>query len=302
MIDLCILGTGGSIPMPDRALSSLYIRHAGRGILVDCGEGTQIQIMKLGWGFRCIDTVLLTHYHADHCSGLPGFLLAQAKAGREEPLDIYGPVGLSHVIAGLRVIAPQLPYELSLHELRKNPCEFLADGLQITAFPLNHGIPCMGYDFRLNRLPRFLPEKASALHIPVQAWKLLQHGETVEINGTTFSPDQVMGGPRTGIHFLFATDTRPVPEISEYGAQSDLMILEGMYGEDEKTDLALKNRHMLFSEAAHAALAGSTRRLLLTHFSTSMEDPSLFLPYASSIFPGTECAEDLMVTHLDYPE
>ena len=74
MIDLCILGTGGSIPMPDRALSSLYIRHAGRGILVDCGEGTQIQIMKLGWGFRCIDTVLLTHYHADHCSGLPGFI------------------------------------------------------------------------------------------------------------------------------------------------------------------------------------------------------------------------------------
>ena len=108
MIDLCTLGTGGTMPLPDRALASLYVRVGGRAVLVDCGEGTQIGIQRLSWGIQCIDAILLTHYHADHCSGLPGMLLAITKAGRTAPLHIYGPIGLERVVAGLRVIAPSL--------------------------------------------------------------------------------------------------------------------------------------------------------------------------------------------------
>ena len=102
MLDLCTLGTGGTMPMPDRALAALYARVNGRAILIDCGEGTQVGVQKLGWGMQCIDGILISHFHADHCSGLPGMLLALTKAMRTEPLHIYGPVGLTQVVNGLR--------------------------------------------------------------------------------------------------------------------------------------------------------------------------------------------------------
>ena len=302
MIDLCFLGTGGSIPMPDRALASLYIRVGGKAILLDCGEGTQIGIMRLGWGFRCIDALLLTHFHADHCSGVPGFLLAMAKAGRTEPLDIYGPVGLTQVISGLRVIAPQLPYPLRLHELSRERSNFSAIGLQITAFPLNHGIPCLGYFFSLHRLPAFDPEKARSLHIPLPLWKVLQHGESVEVGGRTVLPEEVRKEERKGLSFLYATDTRPVPDITELGKNCDLMILEGMYGDDDKLPQAHKNHHMLFRESAALASQAQPGELILTHFSTSLEGPEAYLPQALAVFPHTRCATDGMCLTLRFPE
>lgn len=300
MLDLCFLGTGGSIPLPNRALASLYIRHEGRAILLDCGEGTQIGIMRLGWGFRCIDTLLLTHYHADHCSGVPGFLLALAKAGREEPLHIYGPAGLRRVIEGLRVIAPQLPYSLLLHELPMDVSHFDACGLHIRSFPLHHGMPCLGYHFTLNRLPEFDPVRARELQIPISLWKVLQHGEDVTVGETVFHPADVQKGSRKGISFLYASDTRPVPIISAMGENTDLMILEGMYGEEDKLPLAHKNHHMLFRESAALARDANTRRLILTHFSTSMEHPEEALEHALSVFPETTCASDGLCVTLKY--
>ena len=117
MLELCTLGTGGTLPLPDRALSSLYVRQNGRAMLIDCGEGTQVGIRKLGWGFRCIEDVLLTHYHGDHCTGLAGLLLSLEKAGKTEALRIWGPKGLKRVVEGLCVIVPPLSYPVLLHEL-----------------------------------------------------------------------------------------------------------------------------------------------------------------------------------------
>ncbi len=288
--------------MPNRALASLYIRHEGRAILLDCGEGTQIGIMRLGWGFRCIDTLLLTHYHADHCSGVPGFLLALVKAGREEPLHIYGPAGLERVISGLRVIAPQLSYQLILHELPMDISRFSANGLEIQSFPLNHGMPCLGYAFTLNRLPEFDPFRARELQIPIPLWKVLQHGEDVTVDGRVFHPEDVRKGVRKGISFLYASDTRPVAVIPRLGADSDLMILEGMYAEEDKLPLAYKNHHMLFRESARLASQAGTRQLILTHFSTSLECPEEGLDQATSIFPNTSCAVDGMCLTLNFPD
>ncbi|MBQ8161163.1 MAG: ribonuclease Z [Clostridia bacterium] len=302
MIDLCFLGTGGSIPLPNRALSSLYVRVSGKGMLIDVGEGTQIEIMRLGWGFRCIESLLITHFHADHCSGLPGFLLAQAKTGRTEPLHIYGPVGLRRVVDALRVIAPQLPYPIELHELGGEVNEFDTAGLHACAFPLDHGIPCLGFAFRLDRLPPFLPEKAAALNVPMKLWRVLQKGTPVEVDGRTIEPRDVQGDARQGISFLFATDTRPVPDIVRFGADTNLMILEGMYGEEEKYPLAVKNHHMLYRESAALAREAGAKRLILTHFSTSMEEPEISLPSATDIFPETVCAADGMTLTLHYPE
>ena len=157
MIDLCTLGTGGTMPLPDRALASLYVRVGGRAVLVDCGEGTQIGIQRLSWGIQCIDAILLTHYHADHCSGLPGMLLAITKAGRTAPLHIYGPIGLERVVAGLRVIAPSLSCPIVLHEIIDDYSTFAAIGLTITPFPLRHEMPCIGYQFHLPRPALFDP-------------------------------------------------------------------------------------------------------------------------------------------------
>ncbi len=302
MIDLCTLGCGGSIPMPNRALASLYVRVQGRGLVIDCGEGTQVQIEKLGWGFGNIDTLLLTHFHADHCSGLPGLLLQLAKAHRAEPLHIYGPAGLENVVRCLRVIAPQLTYEICCHELPAQQSAFHACGMEVTAFPLNHGMPCLGYSFCLPRSPEFQREKAEALAVPVRLWRYLQAGQEVETDGRVIRPEQVLGPARQGICFLYATDTRPVPAISELGQGADLMILEGMYPERQHMEKALKNRHMLYEESAQLAKAAGAKALLLTHFSTRVEEPEAFLPMARSVFPNCDCAADGLTLTLRFPE
>ncbi|MBQ8200448.1 MAG: ribonuclease Z [Clostridia bacterium] len=301
MIDLCTLGTGGTIPMPDRALSSLYVRVNGRALLIDCGEGTQVGVQRLGWGIQCIDGLLITHFHADHCSGLPGMLLALTKSLRTDPLHIYGPVGLTQVVTGLRVIAPQLSFPVVLHEIDGHSEPFRLIGLEITPFAVAHGIPCLGYRLHLPRPAAFDPQKARALGVPLHCWKLLQRGETVSADGRIFEPSQVLGAPRKGITVLYATDTRPVPAIPELGRGCDMMILEGMYGPEEKLPLALRNHHMLFREAAALAKEAEAAQLILTHYSTCISDPLEYLPLAQDVFPAASCAADGMTWTLKYP-
>ncbi|MBR4081901.1 MAG: ribonuclease Z [Clostridia bacterium] len=301
MIDLCTLGTGGALPLPDRGLASLYVRVNGRGLLIDCGEGTQTAIRLIGWGFRAIDAMLITHFHADHCGGVPGFLLSLAKAKRTEPFHIYGPAGLKAVIDGLRVVAPQLPYEVVLHEIPDGGMRFTEIGLTVDAFPLHHSVPCLGYCFRLERPPAFDPVKARALGIPQHLWGRLQQGETAAFDGRTFTPDQVQGAPRKGLHFVYATDTRPVDAIVRMGEGADLLLLEGMYGGEDKRPQALKNRHMIFHEAAELARRAGAKQLVLTHFSNCIDDPAEYLPQAQAIFPETVAAANLMTLTLRYP-
>lgn len=303
MLELCTLGTGGTLPLPDRALASLYIRVQGRGLLVDCGEGTQVGIRKLGWGFRCLDGLLLTHFHGDHCTGLVGLLLSLDKAGRDEPFHIYGPSGLKRVVEGLCVVAPQLNYPILLHEIPASGRSFELVGLQIRAFPVNHGgIPCFGYRFHLERGAAFDPEKAKALQVPLSEWKRLQAGETVYVGKRTVEPQEVLGKERKGITFVYSTDTRPCETLQKYTMGADLLILEGMYGEEEKRPQALKNHHMLFSEAAELAARNEPGALLLTHFSTCIDEPEDYLEDTRRIFKRTWTASDGLTVTLKYPK
>ena len=302
MLELCTLGTGGTLPLPDRALSSLYARVNGRGMLIDCGEGTQVGIRKLGWGFRCIEDILLTHYHGDHCTGLAGLLLSLEKAGKTETLNIWGPKGLKRVVEGLCVIVPPLSYPVMLHELPPEGGELESIGLQIRAFPVDHGgMPCYGYRMTLPRRAAFDPEKAKALGVPLPKWKKLQEGETVRAGGVTVRPEDVCGEPRKGITAVFSTDTRPCETLERYAKDADLLILEGMYGDEDKLPQALKNHHMLFREAAEIAAESKPAALLLTHFSTSLEDPGSFLENARRIFEKTWTAKDGGTVTLRYP-
>ncbi len=272
-------------------------------MLIDCGEGTQVGIRKLGWGFRCIEDVLLTHFHGDHCTGLAGLLLSLEKAGKTGTLHIWGPKGLKRVVEGLCVIVPPLSYPVVLHELKPEGGELESIGLQIRAFPVDHGgIPCYGYRMTLPRKNAFSPEKAKALGIPVTEWKKLQEGETLRVGGRKIRPEEVTGAPRKGITAVFSTDTRPCETLRKYTKDADLLILEGMYGEEEKMPQALKNHHMMFREAAEIAREADPGALLLTHFSTSIEDPDIYLDDVRKIFANTWTAKDGGTVMLRYPE
>ena len=303
MLEFCTLGTGGTLPLADRALSSLYVRVNGRSMLIDCGEGTQVCIRKLGWGFRCIEDIILTHFHGDHCTGIAGLLLSLEKAGKTETVNIWGPKGLKRVIEGLCVIVPPLSFPVRLHELSPEGGELEAVGLRIRAFPVDHGgIPCYGYRMTLPRKNEFSPEKAKALGIPVREWKKLQNGEAVRVGLRKIAPEEVTGAQRKGITMVFSTDTRPCETLKKYTKDADLLILEGMYGSEEKMPQALKNHHMLFREAAEIARDVSPGALMLTHFSPSLEEPESYLEEARKTFPKTWTAKDGNIVTLRYPE
>ena len=155
MLDVCLLGTAGMMPLPYRWLTSLMTRYNGSDLLIDCGEGTQIAMAEKGWSPHDIDTILFTHYHADHISGLPGLLLAMANGDRTKEVRLVGPKGLPRVADALRVIAPELPFDVTYRELNGPEVSFETHGYQITAFRVNHNVPCYGYSLFIPRLGRF---------------------------------------------------------------------------------------------------------------------------------------------------
>ncbi len=301
MFDVCLLGTGGMVPLPDRWLTSLLVRHNGSMILVDCGEGTQITLKKCGWGFKAIDALLFTHYHADHIAGLPGFLLTLGNSGREKPFTLIGPPGLKAVVQGLLVIAPQLPFEIHLLELPDNRITgFTFKDINIESIPVEHWIPCLGYSFTIKRQGKFESSKAVELGIPKKFWKLLQDGEIIRFEDRIFKPEMVLGPIRRGIKVSYCTDTRPVEGLIEFIQESDLFICEGMYGDDSDYEKALQKKHMLFSEAAGLAVKGNVKELWLTHFSPALDKPEDYLEAASTIFQNTIAGHDIMVKQLKF--
>ncbi len=300
MIDICMLGTCGMMPMPGRWLSCALLRCGSSLALVDCGEGTQVPWKSLGWGFRQLGAICFTHMHADHVAGLPGVLFMVAHAGRTEPLDIYGPYSTIYVIEGLRRIVPELPFAVRIHELQSGEHFPLPGGLRGSCLGVAHGVSCLAYRFELERNPAFLPEQAKALGLPVQLWSRLQRGETLEYNGQTVTPAQVLGPPRRGISLAFITDTRPTQELSMFARDVDLLICESMYDNPEDLPLAKAHAHMLAEEAAGIAQTAGAQSLLLTHFSPKITDPSGPEKAARRVFANSRAARDGMIVTLEY--
>ena len=289
MIDITLLGSGGMYPLPERALTSLYVRFDGRAVLVDCGEGTQIQMRAAGLRFKPIEAIFITHFHADHMAGLPGLLLTLGNEGRTEPLTMYGPVGLEKTVNGLRAIFPELPYEIQFREFgMEADAHVSVIGLDVAVFPADHGIDCLGYCFNLNRPGKFDPQAAKAKGIPQKLWGRLQKGECID----GFTPADVLGAPRKGIRILYCTDTRPVAGIEAYGMDADLMILEGMFGEHDKQARAETSHHMMMQEAATLAVKTNSRQLWLTHYSPANPEPEQFEEELKTIFENTVIAKD----------
>lgn len=302
MLDVCLLGTGGMMPLPYRWLTSLMTRCDGSNLMIDCGEGTQIALKEKGWSPKPVDVICFTHYHADHCSGLPGLLLTMGNAERTEPLLLAGPKGLKRVVEALRTIAPELPFELRFMELSEPREHFHIGPYEVDAFRVNHNVVCYGYSISIPRAGRFDVERAKAQNVPMPAWRFLQKGENVILDGVTYTPDMVLGPPRRGIKVTYCTDTRPVPVIAEYARDADLFICEGMYGEDGKEAKARDYKHMTMYEAARLARQAGPREMWLTHYSPSLTRPEEFIDKVREIFPKTVAARDGRSVELGFSE
>lgn len=302
MLDVCLLGCGGMMPLPRRWLTALMLRYNGSSILIDCGEGTQIAIKEKGWSFKPIDVICFTHYHGDHISGLPGLLLTMGNADRREPLTLIGPKGLERVVSCLRVIAPELPFPIIYQEIQGAEQTFELNGYRLKAFRVNHNVLCYGYTIEIDRAGKFDVDRARANEIPQKYWSRLQNGETVESEMGILTPDMVLGPQRKGIKLTYTTDTRPTDSIRENAKDSDLFICEGMYGEKEKAAKAVEYKHMTFYEAAELAKEANVGEMWLTHYSPSLTKPEHYMNDVKKIFPRAKAGKDGMSVDLMFED
>jgi ribonuclease Z len=302
MLDVCLLGTAGMMPQPNRWLTALMTRYNGKSLLIDCGEGTQIAMRQAGLSPNPIEVICFTHYHADHISGLPGLLLSMGNSDRTQPVTMIGPKGLERVVNSLRVIAPELPFEIQFIELDGPEQKLEIAGYHITAYRVKHNVLCYGYTIEIPRDGRFDVEAAKALGLPVQTWNQLQKGNVIMYEGKQYTPDMVMGPPRQGIKVAYCTDTRPVDTIAEHAKRADLFICEGMYAEPDKLGKAKQYKHMTFYEAAALARDAQVAEMWLTHFSPSMVGAKGYMKEVKKIFPNAFLGEDGKMVELDFKE
>ena len=302
MLEVSLLGTGGMMPLPGRFLTSCITRFNGSGLLIDCGEGTQVALRKRGLSCHDIDVIAFTHYHGDHISGLPGLLLSIGNSERTEPVTLVGPPGLERVVNALRIIAPELPFELRFIEFQEPVVSLDLYGYRLEAFKARHNVTCYGYSQIISRAGKFDPEKAAKNNVPMRCWSRLQKGETVLYEGKTYTQDMILGPERKGLKLTYCTDSRPTKLIVEKATGADLFICEGMYGEKGSEAKAKEHSHMTFAEAATIAQKAEVKELWLTHYSPSLVRPEDFVDTAREIFPNAHTCKDGKTVTLHFEE
>lgn len=303
MLEVTLVGSGATMPLPGRATAVGAVKYNGRIILFDCGEGTQVAARKAGVSLVRIDAICFTHYHGDHIFGLPGLLQTMASQGRTEPVMIVGPdSGYEQIIGLLLALAGTLPFMIVKKPLGEEKVA-LWDGLYLESFPLNHRVACNGYRLQLPRAGRFLPEQARALGVPQTLWGSLQKGNAV-VNqaGEKIFPQQVLGSPRTGLTVVYATDTAPCKTLIQYAKNADLLICDATYATEEDADKAELYGHSTFTQCGKMAAQANVKRLWLTHFGGALANPMEQLPVAQVYYSAAEIGFDGKNIQLNFPK
>lgn len=299
-----VLGCGGMMPLPYRHLTSVLLRRDGDLFLFDGGEGTQVSLRRLNLKWKKINAIFVSHTHADHVTGLPGILMLSSQVDRTEPLYIYGPPKIAEYIDSSRkVLDMYINYPIVVQEIKAPAVCYEGDGFRVRAFPLDHTKTCVGYTLEEDDRPgEFNPEAAKKLNIPCgPLWGKLQKGETVTAqDGSEITPDQVMGKKRSGRKFSFVTDTLYLDSIAGEVKNSDLLICEGMFA-DEEADQAKEKKHMTSRQAATIARDSNSKRMALIHYSPRYNDKDLDVlqKQAQTVYPETMLSKDRM--HIEIP-
>jgi ribonuclease Z len=299
-LSVLFLGTAGSMPTVQRAPASLLARRGGERILIDCGEGTQRQLLR-SVGLPDIEHVFLTHYHADHFLGLPGMLKTFSLRGRERPLTVHGPPGLQAVLSALKPVVGRTTFELRVVELEPN-AEVERDGYRIATFAVDHGVRAQGYALIENERPGHFDEvRARELGVaPGPSFGLLQRGEAVTGADGQVLPEQVLGDPRRGRKIVITGDTAPCDMTKHVAHEADLLIHEASFMQED-VDRAAETRHSTAKQAAELAKEANVRLLALTHVSPRYSGAEI-RDEARKVFERTLVPADFDRVELPFPE
>ncbi len=296
MIEIVFLGTSASAPSIHRGLSAQVVLYREHRFLIDCGEGTQRQILKSGLGFKRLNRILLTHGHLDHILGLGGLISTFARWEAIDQIEIYGSdwtlERVYDLIYGVVLRGggePQLHIEL----IEVRPGVVLEDGdFEVVAFPVAHRGPCVGYLFREKPRRPFLNDVAEALGVPRgPERRQLVAGQAITLaDGRVIHPDQVLGPPRPGVTLVHVGDAAHTDSLVEVARGADVLVIEATYLQAD-ADMARHFGHLTAAQAAHLAVAAGVHRLILTHISRRYRE-SQVLEEAQAIFPSTVVARD----------
>lgn len=299
-LSVAFLGTGGPVPTALRGTASVLVTRGGERLMFDCGEGTQRQLRR-SLGLVQIDQIFLTHFHLDHCLGLPGLLKTYDLNDREEPLQLFGPVGLNRLMKDFNPLIGRLGYHLEVEELDAGDI-LPGDGYEIEAFPVEHRTRALGYALLEDDRPgRFDPDEARRLGVrPGPDFGRLQSGETVSGTGGSVSPEQVMGEDRFGRAIAITGDTMPCPATVEAAADVDLLIHDSSFMNVD-ADRALETGHSTGSQAAGVAAEANVKMLAMVHISARYHVGAA-LEEAREVFPATVAPRDFDLIELPFPE
>jgi len=302
-LKVIFLGTSSAIPVPNRSFPSIAVLRKDEVIMIDCGEGTQRQMVLSRIGFGRKMKILITHIHGDHVGGLIGLLQTMSMLKRTRPIEIYGPRGIKGFIKSLiYYLKIELQYPLMIKEVKEG-LVLREKEYEIHAKRANHLIK--GYSYLLKEHPRpgrFNVDKAHKLGIPKgPLWHRLQSGERIVLNNKIIEPNMVLGPPRPGRVLGFSGDTRPDKKLSEFFKGVDLLVFEATYSEKD-FDKAVENMHSTSVEAAKIGAKAGAKMLALTHLSARYENPLVIEAEAAKHFSNVVVAEDLDVIEVPYPD
>jgi ribonuclease Z len=300
-LDVVFVGTAASVPSAGRGLASMLVRRGGERLLVDCGEGTQRQLMR-STGLAEVDVVLITHLHADHVLGLPGMLKTFGLRERDRPLRITGPPGIERFWRDMERVVGRLPYSIDVLQLREGVA-WQGDGYVVEAIPTEHGVPSIGYALvEEDRPGRFDVDAARALgvHDGVDFGVLQRGGDVTTASGVTVAPHQVMGEARSGRRIVYSGDTAACPAVRDAARDATLLVHEATFLAED-AERARATNHSTALDAALTAAAANVGMLALTHVSTRYA-PRQVRDEARETFPETIVARDFDLIELPFPE